>query len=84
MELGSRCEEAGAKGLLSVVPYYNKPQDRGLIAHFRAIVDASTVPVILHNVPGRTVTNMSDDVVIELAKHPGIVALKDATGDVSR
>lgn len=84
LELGARCEAAGVDGLLSVVPYYNKPQDRGLVAHFKTIADESKVPVILYNVPGRTVTDMPDDVVVTLAKHPNIVALKDATGDVSR
>ncbi len=84
LELGARCEAVGVDGLLSVVPYYNKPQERGLVAHFNAIANASRVPVILYNVPGRTVTDMSDDVVVSLAKHPNIVALKDATGDVAR
>ncbi|MFC4699314.1 4-hydroxy-tetrahydrodipicolinate synthase [Glaciecola siphonariae] len=71
-------------GFLSVVPYYNKPQQRGIIAHFEAIAEASDLPTILYNVPSRTVTDMSTDTVAALAKHPNIVGLKDATGDLSR
>jgi 4-hydroxy-tetrahydrodipicolinate synthase len=82
--LGKDAEAAGADALLSVVPYYNKPMQAGLLAHFRAIADATAVPVILHDVPSRTVTGLADDTVARLAEHPRIIGLKDETGDVTR
>jgi 4-hydroxy-tetrahydrodipicolinate synthase len=74
----------GIDGFLSVVPYYNKPQQKGMIAHFNAIADATDIPLILYNVPGRSVADMLPDTVAVLAKHKNIVGLKDATGDISR
>jgi 4-hydroxy-tetrahydrodipicolinate synthase len=69
----------GVSAILSVCPYYNKPSQAGLIAHFTAIAEASPVPVILYNVPGRTVTSLTIDTTVELAKHPNIIGLKDAS-----
>jgi 4-hydroxy-tetrahydrodipicolinate synthase len=69
---------------LSVVPYYNKPTQEGLYQHFKAISEAVELPVLLYNVPGRTVADMSNDTILRLAKLPGIVGVKDATGNLDR
>jgi 4-hydroxy-tetrahydrodipicolinate synthase len=82
--LQEQMADLGVDGYLSVVPYYNKPQQKGILAHYLALADKATLPIILYNVPGRTVTDMQSDIVAELAKHPMIVGLKDATGDLSR
>ncbi|MDE1714866.1 4-hydroxy-tetrahydrodipicolinate synthase (plasmid) [Chromobacterium amazonense] len=84
IELGRLSAEAGANMVLSVVPYYNKPTQEGIYQHFKAIADHSPLPVILYNVPGRTVADMSNDTALRLAAHPNIVGLKDATGDIGR
>ena len=75
---------AGIDGILSVVPYYNKPNQRGMKAHFEAIADASPVPVILYNVPGRVGVNLQAATCVELAKHPNIVAVKEASGNLQQ
>ncbi|WP_044198132.1 4-hydroxy-tetrahydrodipicolinate synthase [Dyadobacter tibetensis] len=74
----------GVDAILSVCPYYNKPTQEGIIAHFTAIADASPVPVLLYNVPGRTVTNISVPTVVSLSKHPNIIGLKDAGGSLEQ
>jgi 4-hydroxy-tetrahydrodipicolinate synthase len=66
------------------VPYYNKPGQEGLYRHFRAVAEAVDLPVILYNVPGRTVADLSNDTIVRLAQVPGVIGLKDATGDMPR
>jgi 4-hydroxy-tetrahydrodipicolinate synthase len=84
IELAKDAEAAGADGILSVVPYYNKPTQAGMYAHFRAIVEATGLPVILYDVPSRTVCGLADDTVARLAELPRVIGLKDATGDLGR
>src|SRR5215831_1104427 len=84
IELARDAQAAGADAILSVVPYYNKPTQAGMYAHFRAIADATSLPIILYDVPSRTVCGLADDTIGRLAELPQIVGLKDATGDVSR
>src|SRR5690554_5323401 len=74
----------GAQAGLSVVPYYNKPTQEGLYQHFKKIVETVDLPTFLYNVPGRTVADMSNETILRLAQVPGIVGVKDATGDISR
>lgn len=77
-------EDSGVVGCLSVVPYYNKPTQEGMYLHFKAIAEATKLPVILYNVPGRTGSDMKPETVARLAKIDNIVAIKEATGDLSR
>ena len=79
-----RAKDAGADAGLSVVPYYNKPSQEGLYQHYRSIAEAVELPLILYNVPGRTVADMSNDTILRLAQVPGIIGVKDATGNIDR
>ena len=76
--------DVGAAGALVVVPYYNKPSQAGIAAHFTAIADASPLPIVVYNVPSRTVADISVETLAEIARHPKIVAVKDATGNLGR
>jgi len=84
IELARRAKEVGADCQLQVVPYYNKPTQEGLFQHFKAIAQAVDLPVVLYNVPGRTVADMQHDTVMRLAQVPGIVGIKEATGNIER
>ncbi len=82
--LTQRLNTTGIDGYLTVTPYYNKPTDDGLIAHFSAIAKATSLPIILYNVPSRTLCDMSNEVIVRLAELNNIVGIKDATADLSR
>lgn len=84
IELTGYARKVGATASLNVVPYYNKPTQEGLYRHFKAIAEAVDLPMILYNVPGRTVADMSNDTALRLARVPGIVGIKDATGSMER
>jgi 4-hydroxy-tetrahydrodipicolinate synthase len=84
IELSRDAEAARADAVLSVVPYYNKPTQAGMIAHFRAVAESTGLPIIVHDVPARTVCGLADDTIARLAELPQFIGLKDATGDVAR
>ena len=84
IEMTIEAEKLGADASLQVVPYYNKPEQDGMFAHFKAIADAISMPHILYNVPGRTVADMSNETVLRLAEIENIVGIKDATGDMAK
>jgi 4-hydroxy-tetrahydrodipicolinate synthase len=84
IELTRRAERAGADAVLSVVPYYNKPMQAGICAHFQAIAGATGLPIILHDIPSRTIRELSDDTLVRLAESRPFIGLRDATGDIWR
>ena len=84
IELSASAKKNGATASLSVVPYYNKPTQEGLYRHFRRIAETVDLPMILYNVPGRTVADLHNDTLLRLAEVPGIIGLKDATANMER
>src|SRR5450631_4864200 len=80
-ELARHAERAGAHGLLVVTPYYSKPPQSGLVAHFSAVADSTGLPVMLYDIPGRTGTPIATETLLQLAQHPRIIAVKDAKDD---
>ncbi|WOF22028.1 4-hydroxy-tetrahydrodipicolinate synthase [Microbacterium betulae] len=81
--LYQKSEKAGADGIMIVTPYYNKPTQAGILTHFRLIADSTDLPVILYDIPGRTGVPIRYETILRLAKHPNILAVKDAKGDLS-
>ena len=84
IELTRYAKQVGADCSLQVVPYYNKPSQEGMYRHFKAVAEAVDLPVVLYNVPGRTVADLQHDTVLRLAQVPGIVGIKEATGNIER
>lgn len=80
--LSKAAEQAGADYTLSVVPYYNKPSQEGIYQHFKTIAEATSIPMVIYNVPGRTVVSMSNDTILRLAEIPNIVGVKEASGNI--
>ena len=84
IHLAGEMQKAGAAGLLSVTPYYNKPTPEGLFQHYRAIAESTPLPIVLYNVPGRTGVNIDVDTLVRLAAIPNIVGVKEASGNVTQ
>jgi 4-hydroxy-tetrahydrodipicolinate synthase len=84
IHLTQHAQSAGADAALIVTPYYNKPTQAGLYAHFKAVHDASDIPIVIYNIPGRSVVDMAVDTMARLFELPNIVGVKDATGDLAR
>jgi 4-hydroxy-tetrahydrodipicolinate synthase len=83
IDLYQKSEKAGADGIMIVTPYYNKPTQAGVLTHFRLIADSTDLPVIMYDIPGRTGIPLKYETILRLAKHPNILAVKDAKGDLS-
>ena len=83
IQLTKRAEAAGVDAIMLVAPYYNKPNQEGLYQHFKSVAEATSLPCMVYNVPGRTVTNIQPDTIIRLASIPNIVAVKEASGDLN-
>ena len=84
VRLATHAQKVGADGVLVVSPYYNKPTQRGLAAHFTAVADAISIPLIIYDIPGRSIVRLDDEVLAECAKHPQIAGIKDATAECGR
>jgi 4-hydroxy-tetrahydrodipicolinate synthase len=84
VEFAKRAAACGVDGIMAVGPYYNKPPQAGLVAHFTAIADATPLPVMIYNIPGRTGVNILPDTIVRLAEHRSIVAVKESSGDVNQ
>jgi 4-hydroxy-tetrahydrodipicolinate synthase len=83
LELAATAAKLGANGLLVVTPYYSKPPQAGIVEHFRRVADSTDVPLMVYDIPGRTGVAIASDTMLRLAEHPGIVAVKDAKGDLA-
>ena len=83
VELARQAERAGAHGLLAVTPYYNKPAQDALIAHFTTVADSTQLPMLIYDIPGRTAVALATETLVKLASHPRIVGVKDAKGDLA-
>ena len=84
IQLQQHAKEAGADAGLVVAPYYNKPSQAGILAHFTAIADAVALPIFVYNIPGRSIVDITPETMAEMARHPNIMGVKDATADMSR
>lgn len=84
IEAARRADEAGADALLVVTPYYNKPNRSGMVEHYKAVVEATSLPVVVYNVPGRTGQDLGVDLILELARIPGVVGVKEASGKLEQ
>ena len=82
VQLTKEVESLGVDGIMLVAPYYNKPSQQGLYEHFKTVAQSTTLPIMLYNIPGRSVVNMSVETTVELSKIPNIVSIKDATGNL--
>jgi 4-hydroxy-tetrahydrodipicolinate synthase len=83
IELTKKAEQLGVDGIMVVAPYYNKPNQEGLYQHFKAVAESTKLPIIVYNIPGRSVVNVQPDTVIKLSKIPNIAAVKEASGDLN-
>jgi 4-hydroxy-tetrahydrodipicolinate synthase len=83
-DLARACKDLGADGTLQITPYYNKPTQSGLVAHFTAVAEASGLPMVLYNVPGRTCCDLEPATLARLCQHPLVAGVKEATGDMTR